>query len=398
MNCPAALIEHIKTPVYYYDTRLLLDTLREVRRHSRGIMVHYAVKANPDRHLMQLIANEGFGADCVSAGEVRVAARAGFTASKIVFAGVGKTDAEIESALHTGIGCFNVESVAELAAINRIAGRLGRTADVAIRVNPDIDAHTDAKITTGLSVNKFGIPDDELEPVIDLAMASPHIHFVGLQYHIGSQITDLNVFAGLCKSVTGRVRSLTDKGYVIRSVNLGGGLGIDYDAPLAHPVPDFAGYFGIIHQNLTIPGDVAVHVELGRSITAQCGALVSRVTYIKETRDRRFAILDAGMNNLIRPALYNARHAIIRLGDNTGLKDDTYDIVGPVCESSDIFATGCTIPQLRRGDLVAILSSGAYGQSMASDYNLRGSAHTAYSDSSDADALALNSLFTNLDK
>lgn len=374
-NFPIERFRQTPTPFYYYDTALLHQTIEEASQAAGAINIHYAVKANSDPALLRIIASAGWGADCVSGGEVRAAVDAGFAAPTVFYAGVGKSDREIADALRLGIGCFNVESVEELEAIGEIASSLGVTAPVALRVNPGIDAHTHHYITTGLEENKFGIAmGDMLDHAAGYAAASPSLRLVGLHFHIGSQITTTEPFALLCRRAVDLVDAFAGRGIKIESVNVGGGLGVDYIDPDSNPIPDFEGYFGTLNAGLAplLRRGITLHCELGRSIVAQCGSLISRVLYVKRgATGKRFAILDAGMTDLIRPALYGARHEIDAI---TAAADDpveTYDVVGPVCESSDSFGSDFSLPQLRRGDLVAIRSAGAYGQSMASSYNLR---------------------------
>lgn len=372
---PIKRFESIPTPFYYYDLELLADTIDTVKKaaYAAGgelFKVHYALKANSNPAVLRPIAEAGFGADCVSGGEVLAALRAGVAAEKIVFAGVGKTDAEITLGLKAGIGAFNVESEEELAVIDSLARSLGLKADVALRVNPNIDAHTHHYITTGLQENKFGIDMRVLPTLIAEARTMKGINLIGLHFHIGSQITDLTPYRILCERINSLVSALSEKGIALKSVNVGGGLGIDYDAPEMNPIAPFSEYFTIFAENLRLPKGTEVHFELGRSIVAQCGSLISRVLYVKHGIDRRFAILDAGMTDLLRPALYQAYHKIVNISDPDA-KTETYDIVGPICESSDVFGTDRALPALRRGSLVAVLSAGAYGEAMSSGYNLR---------------------------
>ncbi|MDE6094722.1 MAG: diaminopimelate decarboxylase [Muribaculaceae bacterium] len=359
-----------RTPFYYYDVKLLDNTLETVRRTADypGFHVHYAVKANANPEILKRIAASGLGADTVSLGEIKAAIDAGFPAPKIVFAGVGKTDEEIAVALEYGIGCFNAESEPEIEAIEAIAKEAGKKAPVALRVNPEIDAHTHHYITTGLAENKFGIPLPMLERLIERCLKSEWIEFKGLHFHIGSQVTDLTPFKILCE----RINELQDKykGIEFASINVGGGLGIDYDDPDKNPIPDFRSYFSIFHENLKLRPGQQVHFELGRAIVAQCGSLISRVTYVKEGIGKKFLILDAGMTALIRPALYQAHHKIENL-TSTSSEEVVYDVVGPICESSDTFGTDELLPLSKRGDLIAMRSAGAYGEVMASSYNCR---------------------------
>lgn len=358
------------TPFYYYDVKLLDATIDAVKQSSSfpGFHVHYAVKANSNPEILKRIAASGLGADTVSIGEIKAAIDAGFPAPKIVFAGVGKTDEEIATAIEYEIGCFNAESEPEISAIEAIAKSLGKKAPVALRVNPEIDAHTHHYITTGLAENKFGIAMSMLPEAIELCVKSEWIDFKGLHFHIGSQVTDLTPFKILCE----RINDLQDKytGLQISSINVGGGLGIDYDDPDGHPIPDFKEYFKIFHENLKLRPGQQVHFELGRAIVAQCGSLITRVTYVKEGVDKKFIIVDGGMTALIRPALYQAHHKIENL-TSTSPEEERYDVVGPICESSDTFGTDELLPLTKRGDLIAMRSAGAYGEVMASCYNCR---------------------------
>lgn len=358
------------TPFYYYDVKLLDATIDAVKQSSSfpGFHVHYAVKANSNPEILKRIAASGLGADTVSIGEIKAAIDAGFPAPKIVFAGVGKTDEEIAAALEYEIGCFNAESEPEISAIEAIAKSLGKKAPVALRVNPEIDAHTHHYITTGLAENKFGIAMSMLPKAIELCVKSEWIDFKGLHFHIGSQVTDLTPFKILCD----RINDLQEKykDLEIASINVGGGLGIDYDDPDKHPIPDFEEYFNIFHENLKLRPGQQVHFELGRAIVAQCGSLITRVTYVKEGVDKKFIIVDGGMTALIRPALYQAHHKIENL-TSTSQEEERYDVVGPICESSDTFGTDELLPLTKRGDLIAMRSAGAYGEVMASCYNCR---------------------------
>jgi diaminopimelate decarboxylase len=369
LNIPQNIIEESKTPLYFYDLQLLHRTLDEAQRCAGDFCVHYAVKANANARILQEIASRGFGADCVSGGEVKAAVAAGFAPEKIVFAGVGKTDDEIRTALSVGIGCLNVESVPELEVISEIASAMNVTARVAIRVNPNVDAHTHHYITTGLAENKFGINLEMLPSVIETAQTLPGIKLIGLHFHIGSQVLDPKPFAMLCDKINelqGRYASVA-----FESINVGGGLGIDYDNPDANPVPDFESYFEAYRKNLMLRPGQKVHFELGRSLVAQCGSLITRVTYVKEGTAKKFVIVDAGMSELLRPALYGAHHVIQNLSAAADAAVETYDVVGPICESSDVFAVDEKLPVTHRGDIIAMRSAGAYGEAMASNYNLR---------------------------
>lgn len=374
---PAELAQQ-PTPFYYYDLQLLDQTLAALTAAARpgNFQVHYALKANSNLPILQRIQQAGFGADCVSGGEVQRALDAGFSPDHVVFAGVGKSDAEINRALAADIFCFNAESVPELQVLNELAGAQGRKARVALRINPNVDAHTHAYITTGLDANKFGINLADLAGVVDGLDSLPNVELIGLHAHIGSQITELSAFANLSRKLNELQTWLEGRGHRLPHLNVGGGLGIDYHQPDQNPVPDFAAYFGMFEQHLERRPNQQVHVELGRAVVAQCGTLLSRVLYVKESQQTRFAILDAGMTELIRPALYGSYHLIQNLTSQR--PERTYDIVGPICESSDTFGKAITLPETQRGDLVAIRSAGAYGEVMSSAYNLREKAEAVY--------------------
>ena len=365
--------DHINTPAYFYDTRLLqqtLDTiLQEVAKYP-NYHVHYAMKANANPIVMDIIQKAGLGADCVSGGEVQRAVETGFPASKIVFSGVGKSDWEIRLALQYDILCFNVESAEELAVIDEIAASEKKIARICLRINPDVEAHTHTHIVTGLAENKFGIALEDMMAVINQAQVSPNLQLLGLHFHIGSQITDMQDFIDLCK----RINDIQDQLNAIQIyphiINVGGGLGVDYQAPEENPIPDFQSYFAVFAEHLRLRDGQSLHCELGRSIVAQCGSLITRVLYIKQSAEKQFAIVDAGMTELIRPALYGAYHHIDNL-TSTAEDKHLYDVVGPICESSDIFASDLQLPTIKRGDILAIRSAGAYGESMASCYNCR---------------------------
>ncbi len=361
-----------KTPFYFYDLPLLERTLDAVRSELKGRplwKVHYAVKANANPEILRRIAAAGLGADCVSGGEVRMAYEAGFDPSGIVYAGVGKSDDEIAYALELGIARFNVESSAELLVIEEIAAKMGKVARISLRVNPDIGAHTHANITTGLAENKFGIFHETLPEVIRLALGCPHVQFCGLHFHIGSQILDMSDFVALCNRINDLTARLERLRLPVGDLNVGGGLGINYEHPNHLPVADFASYFNAFKRHLHLREGQALHFELGRSLVAPCGTLICRVLYVKQGTTRQFAIVDGSMTELIRPALYHAYHRIENLTSNE--PEQLYDVVGPVCESSDVFAKGVSLDACRRGDFIAIRSAGAYGESMASTYNCR---------------------------
>lgn len=365
-------LNRITTPYYYYDTQLLRQTLdvikKECEKHN-NFHVHYAVKANANPKILRIISQYGLGADCVSGGEIQSAIDAGFPANSIVFAGVGKSDWEINLGLEKGIACFNVESIAELEVIEELATASEKIANVAFRINPNIGAHTHANITTGLAENKFGIAIQDMETVIERAATMKNINVIGLHFHIGSQILDMGDFEALCNRINELQEQLERHNIRIGSINVGGGLGVNYDSPDRQPIPDFKTYFQTYATHLKLREGQQLHFELGRSIVAQCGSLISRVLYVKQGTHKQFAILDAGMTDLIRPALYQALHKIQNLTSNEST--ETYDVVGPICESSDVFAKAIDVSKCHRGDLIAIRSAGAYGEIMASTYNCR---------------------------
>lgn len=362
----------VRTPFYFYDTEVLRNTLNciriEVARYE-NFVVHYAVKANANPKVLTIVRESGLGADCVSGGEIQAAVKAGFPAGKIVYAGVGKADWEIELGLDYNIFCFNVESVPELEVINALAAAKDKVARVAFRINPNVGAHTHANITTGLAENKFGISMEDMENVIEAASAMKNVEFVGLHFHIGSQILDMGDFVALCNRVNELLDKLEAHRIQVSHINVGGGLGIDYQHPNRQSVPDFAAYFKTYADHLKLRSYQKLHFELGRSVVGQCGSLISRVLYVKQGTNKQFAILDAGMTDLIRPALYQAYHKIENISSEAPLQ--TYDVVGPICESSDVFGKAVDLNEVKRGDFLAIRSAGAYGEIMASHYNCR---------------------------
>lgn len=363
-----------RTPFYFYDIDLLRQTLDEINIHSNyeRYHIHYAIKANVNPVVLDEIRKAGLGVDCVSGGEIQTALNAGFEPQKIVFAGVGKSDWEIELGLHHNIACFNVESPEELEVINEIASKMEKTANIALRVNPNIDAHTHHYITTGLAENKFGINLEKLDDVIDQATKMQHINLQGLHFHIGSQITINEPFKLLCDKIKELVAKYNSKGISFKTINVGGGLGIDYDNPNQNPIPNFKEYFDTFYKNFKLEEHQELHFELGRSVVGQCGSLISRVLYIKHGTTKNFAIIDAGFTELIRPALYQAHHVIAPLTTYSNDEVTKFDVVGPICESSDCFGEDELLPkELGRGDFIAIRSAGAYGEIMASQYNCR---------------------------
>ena len=440
-------VEELATPFWYYDMDVFRKTVKLAASllERYGIGAHYALKANVEPRLVSYIASKGFGADCVSGNEVKYAVKSGFARSSIVFAGVGKSDKEISDALDLGIGCFNVESLMEMQVIDALAASKGVRANVSLRINPNIDAHTHRYVTTGLYENKFGISRHEFEAAIDILKGSKALDFKGLHFHIGSQITDVEpVYSLECERAAEIVEWFEAHGMEVGSIDLGGGLGVDYDEPDENPVPDFEKWFSIIDRKLRRRPEQSVSIEPGRSMVAQCGSLITRVLFVKSGETKTFLIMDAGMNDLIRPALYGAYHKIenlsayyasksssdemknysksssddrpgpgiceskyvedvkaarsVRVWDRVPMKNmepvgrdrplekgvqgglRLYDVVGPVCESSDVWGEGRELPYSKRGDILAIRSTGAYGSVMSSRYNLRDLAPAVFSD------------------
>lgn len=366
--------EKLQTPFYFYDTELLQQTLDTIRSASAAMPyahVHYAIKANANPTLLKMIAANGLGADCVSGGEIQAALAAGFPASKIVYAGVGKSDWEIELGIDQNIACFNVESLPELEIISEIAKRKGKVAKVAIRINPNIDAHTHEKITTGRKENKFGIAMEEMMDTIRFANILPSVEYVGLHFHIGSQILQLEVYEALAHRINELQLQLEKENITTRSINVGGGLGIDYDDPHANPIADFATYFDIFKNHLQLRPGQELHFELGRSVVAQCGNLIARTLYVKVGQCKQFIIVDAGFTDLVRPAMYDAHHYTENISAAPDAHPEYYDVVGPICESSDVFSKHELLPHTTRRDLIVFRSAGAYGEVMASCYNCR---------------------------
>lgn len=369
---PVDKFQDTRTPFYYYDTQLLRQTLQTIKEESgkhANYHVHYAVKANANQKVLNIISQYGLGADCVSGGEIKAALEAGFPADSIVYAGVGKSDWEIELGLQNDIACFNVESIAELEVINELAQKHGKKARVAFRINPNIGAHTHANITTGLAENKFGIAMQDMDKVIDEAQSMDNVEVIGLHFHIGSQILDMGDFKALCNRINDLQSQLAKRNVFVQNINVGGGLGVSYDNPDREPIPDFKEYFNTYATHLRLREDQHLHFELGRSVVAQCGSLITRLLYVKQGSYKQFAIVDAGMTDLIRPALYQALHKIQNISSDE--PNETYDVVGPICESSDVFAKAIDLNKCHRGDLLAIRSAGAYGEIMASGYNCR---------------------------
>ena len=369
---PIEKFQSLRTPFYYYDMDLLRATLASINQEAgkhEGFIVHYAVKANANMQVLRCIKQAGLGVDCVSGGEIEAALKAGFPADKIVYAGVGKSDWEIILGLKSGIHCFNVESIPELEVINELAAQHDTIAQVAFRINPDVGAHTHANITTGLAENKFGIAMRDMESVIELAQSMKNIRFIGLHFHIGSQILDMADFQALCNRINDLQNQLEAHRIIVKSINVGGGLGVDYQHPNRVPIPDFKAYFDTYATKLKLRPGQELHFELGRAVVAQMGTLLARTLYIKEGAKKKFCIVDAGMTDLIRPALYQAYHKIENISSEEPM--EAYDVVGPICESSDVFAKQIDLNKAKRNDFIAIRSAGAYGEIMASQYNCR---------------------------
>ena len=369
-----------KTPFYYYDLDVLNATLEEIKKHglSKGFHVHFALKANNQPKVLKLIKEAGLGADCVSGGEVQRAIDSGFEANDIAFAGVGKSDEEIELGLKHDIFCFNCESVQELEVLNELAGKHGKTARIALRLNPNVEADTHRYITTGLNENKFGINASDLDDVLGRLPRLNNLKLIGIHFHIGSQIENFTPFEELCERANRLNEHIENRGFELSVINVGGGFGINYTHPNDNAIPDFERFFGLFEERIKLKEHQQLHFELGRSVVGQCGSLITRVLYTKYGETKNFAIVDAGMTELIRPALYQAAHRIDVL--TSSKREKNYDVVGPICESSDTFRTDISIPEVVRGDIIAIRSAGAYGEVMRSAYNLREANPSVYSD------------------
>jgi diaminopimelate decarboxylase len=377
---PPEKLADIQTPFYYYDLRILQDTLLAIKAAIEGLPyhIHYAIKANANAQILEKVREAGLGIDCVSGEEVKAALDHGFFPEQIAFAGVGKTDEEIGLGLKHGIFSFNVESLAELKVIDELAGGAGKKARVAIRFNPNVNAKTHQYITTGLEENKFGINYWELNDLFELYQKLEHVEIQGIHFHIGSQVTDLSVFKSLCNRVNEMQQLFRERNQPLQHINVGGGLGVNYTDPDARLIPDFKAFFGLFKESIELAPEQELHFELGRAIVAQCGALISKVLFIKEGIKTNFAIIDAGMTELIRPALYQSYHKIENISKLQEAAVKKYDVVGPICESSDCFGKMVALPPTERGDLIAIRTAGAYGEVMSSAYNLRKKAKAIY--------------------
>lgn len=369
----------VRTPFYYYDLELLESTLDAMAAaiSNPNFKVHYAIKANAEDRILQTIKKHGLGADCVSGNEIRKALKLGFEPKDIVLAGIGKSDEELDLAISQGIHSINCESIEELEVINEIAERNGAVANIAFRINPNVDAQTHHKITTGLNENKFGIPITEMDAAVDEILRLENLALKGIHFHIGSQILNLNPFANLCQQVNSVVENLKARGIVLEHINVGGGLGINYTSPDTQLIPNFQEYFRVFEKFLNLEDGQTVHFELGRSLVGQTGSLISKVLYVKKGVSSNFAIIDAGMTDLMRPALYNAYHKIENLSQDG--EEEPYHVVGPICESTDTFGKS-ELPKTYRGDYLKIRSAGAYGQVLSSNYNLRDRAQAIFSD------------------
>lgn len=372
-----------KTPFYFYDTVLLKQTLAALNKAKGDYHVHYALKANTHDVLLKIIKEAGLGADCVSGNEVKKAVEIGFTNDKIVFAGVGKSDDEINYGLDKDIFCFNCESIPELEVLDGLAKARNKVANIALRINPNVDANTHHYITTGLEENKFGINVHELSGVLEILKKCRNLDLIGLHFHIGSSINDLTPFKNLCTRVNEIQHWFNTRGINLKHINVGGGLGINYKDPDGAAICNFDAFFDVFKRFLNVQTGQEIHFELGRAVTGACGNLIARVLYVKKGTNTNFAILDAGMTELIRPALYQAYHKIENISALSQNPSATgfvkYDVVGPICESSDCFGKAVDLPETKRGDIIALRSAGAYGEVMSSQYNLRDKA-AAYFD------------------
>ncbi len=377
---PVEKFKQLKTPFYYYDLDLLRQTLDEIKTHglSKGFHVHFAIKANFNFKILEIVRKAGLGIDCVSGKEIERAIEAEFRPDQIAFAGVGKTDDEIQTGLDNNIFSFNCESIQEIEVLNDLAKKAGKTANVSVRLNPNVEAKTHKYITTGLNENKFGVNPEQLPRLFEILPEMDAIELTGIHFHIGSQIRDLKPFEDLCARVNMIQDRFEEEEINLTHVNVGGGYGISYEDPDNEPHPDFKSFFNLFEKNLELREGQQVHFELGRSIVGQCGNLISKVLFVKEGINTDFAVLDAGMTELIRPALYQAAHNVDVLTSDR--KEKTYDVVGPICETSDTFRKGIRLPEVKRGDLVAIRSAGAYGEVMSSGFNLREKVKAYYSD------------------
>lgn len=381
-NFPIDKLRKMETPVYYYDLNLLRRTLDVIKKAvpEDQIRVHYAVKACNAPEILKEIRKQGFGATCASGGELEAALEAGIKPEKIILSGMAKTDHDIVMALKKEIFCFNVESIQELEVINHLAGQKKKKARVCLRVNPHVESQSLDRISTAMSDSRFGIRMSELDTAMRQCVSMANVEFLGLDFHIGSQILTMEPFEQLCERINRLVESVEQIAYtdehlctthvVVRHINVGGGLGVNYEDPNGSPIPDFDSYFEVFRRHLHLREDQTLHFEPGRAMVAQCGSLLTRVLYVKSGGEKTYVMLDAGMTDLIRPAMYGSYHHIENLSNPSG-EDKIYDIVGPICEPSDVFQSGYAMSKTTRGDLLAIRSAGAYGEVKASAYTLR---------------------------
>lgn len=362
----------LPTPSYFYNLDVLEETIDEIITNRQEIDVFYSFKANSNVEILKFIRDKGLGAEVVSIGELNLALDLGF--KKIVMSGVGKTDEQIEKAIINNIDSINIESIQEIQVINEIAKNLRRKARVSLRINPNVDPLTHKAITTGLSENKFGINFEHLDKALDLVKKSEYMEFVGLHFHIGSQITSMSVFKNLVIRVNEIYEYVMERNFDVKLLNLGGGLGIDYHNP--DSIPSFKPYFETIRKFVKVNSKICV--EPGRAVVGQSGTLISKVLFKKDNVGKEILIIDTGMNHLIRPALYEAFHLIQNLSKIEGKNEFLYDVHGPICESTDCFAKNILLPFTERGDYLIVRSAGAYGETMMSDYNLRGKPYTFF--------------------
>lgn len=361
----------MKTPYYQYDINALHQVLETANFEANkyGFKVHYAIKANSNPVIVNEVSKFGFGADCVSGNEIKLAISKNIPPNKIVFAGVGKTTEELDYAIENEISVINVESWEELIKIDELAKNQHKTVNVAFRITPDVDAYTHNKISTGSLQHKFGFYSEEIPKLLKEGSTFNNIAVIGLHFHIGSQIMDLNVFRELSKKVSEINAMFLAAKYDIKILNVGGGLGVDYNLESENSMPNFSEYFATFNKCLIRNEHQEIHFELGRSLVANCGSLMTSVLYTKSNSLKNFIIVDAGMTELIRPALYDSSHFIENLSSTRSV--EIYDVAGPICETSDVFAESIQLNKCAQGDILKIHTTGAYGEVMASNYNLR---------------------------
>lgn len=360
------IADAVGTPTYVYSQAALLGRVAAFRSAAPAdAIVAFSIKANSNPHILRLLADAGLGADVTSGGELFLALHAGFPPDRIFFSGVGKTESDLIAALEAGIRAIHVESEPELHLLGRLAERQRKTAGVGLRLNPDVAAHTHAHISTGSRQHKFGVEPDTALRLLEWANDHPWLRAVGIAVHIGSQVTTLEPFVRAVERAAVLAAQFTAQGGVLEYLDAGGGLGVSYQG---EPVPEPSDWMRVIANQVAGTG-LRLVVEPGRAICAPAGLLLTRVLYVKDQADRRFAVVDAGMNVLLRPALYGARHPIIPVIAPEDPGKQTYDVVGPICETADTLATGCLLPPLVPGDLLAVMQAGAYGFAMSSNYN-----------------------------